>query len=91
MDDITPEKINKFCPKNLFNSKITQKSTVIDLKKEEQKINIIGGKKRITPILLSPKKRFNTLVNKKRSSSPILSITIDESSNSDVDKVEEKS
>lgn len=43
-----------FIPKNVFNNKETPKPKV----KEEQKVNIIGGKKRIQPIFLSPKKKF---------------------------------
>jgi len=52
-------------PKNLFNTKASAKSLV-----KEQKINIIGGKKRITPILLSPRKSLKT---EKKSSKKVFS------------------
>jgi len=42
-------------PNNLFDNKESPKPLV----KQEQKFDIIGGKKRITPILLSPKKKKN--------------------------------
>lgn len=62
-----------FIPKNLFNVKESQKPPT----KEEQKVKIIGGKKRITPILLSPKKNFKLGTDKKsmkRSLSPDIEI-----------------
>lgn len=54
---VADPKKNNFIPKNLFNVKENPKLQT----KEEQKINIVGGKKRITPILLSPKKKFKLL------------------------------
>lgn len=50
-----------FAPKVLFSPKVQVK----DIMKEEQKVNIVGGKKRITPILLSPKKHLKTVTEKK--------------------------
>ena len=52
----------------------------MDIIKEGQKVNIIGGKKRITPILLSPKKKFKSIEDRKfreKSSSPDLEVTED--------------
>lgn len=70
MDKDVPEPDNgSFIPKNLFNVKESLKQS----SKEEQKINIIDGKKRITPILLSPKKNVKLGTDKKslkRSLSP---------------------
>lgn len=62
-----------FVPKNLFDNKESLKLPVQEIIKEEQKINIVGGKKRITPILLSPKKKFKLIAERKsreKSSSP---------------------
>jgi len=44
---------------NLFDNKESPKLLV----KREQKVDIIGGKKRITPILLSPKKKLKIQSN----------------------------
>ncbi|XP_050442813.1 DNA ligase 1 isoform X2 [Adelges cooleyi] len=88
-DDKVPEPKNEFGPKKLFNSyqESSPRSSVGGIKKEEQKINIVGGKKRVTPILLSPKKRFNTTlktnVNKKRSPSPKSSTLVERQSSPD--------
>lgn len=48
-----------FVPKDIFNVK-----KISSQMKEEQQINIVGGKKRITPIFLSPKKKFKSLMNR---------------------------
>lgn len=55
---MTESKKEVFIPKNLFNTKENPKQLEIDMIKGGQKVNIIGGKKRITPILLSPKKKL---------------------------------
>lgn len=75
-----------FIPKNLFNHEKCPKDVV----KEEQKVNIVGGKKRITPILLSPKKNFKSITNRKpkeKSQSPELEIVCEGPSNSIVKTV----
>lgn len=61
---MTESKKDVFIPKNLFNNKESTKAPVMDIK-EGQKVNIVGGKKRITPILLSPKKKFKSMVDRK--------------------------
>lgn len=64
---------SSFTPKNLFNVKESPKLLVQNVINEEQKVNIIGGKKRITPILLSPKKNFKSVTDmklKEKSPSP---------------------
>lgn len=53
-----------FVPKNLFKINESPKPSVNSLGKEEQKVNIVGGKKRITPILLSPKKNVKLITKK---------------------------
>lgn len=63
--NVTEFKKDVFIPKNLFNNKESTKPQVMDIIKEGQKVNIIGGKKRITPILLSPKKKLKTMVDRK--------------------------
>jgi len=63
--NMTEFKKDVFIPKNLFNNKESTKPQVKDIIKEEQKVNIIGGKKRITPILLSPKKKLKTMGDRK--------------------------
>jgi len=62
---MTESKEDVFIPKNLFNNKESTKPPVMDTIKEGQKVNIVGGKKRITPILLSPKKKFKSIVDRK--------------------------
>lgn len=54
-----------FVPTNLFDVNENPKPLVKDVIKQEQKVNIVGGKKRITPIFLSPKKRFKSVADKK--------------------------
>lgn len=54
-----------FVPKNLFEVDENPKLVIKDMIKQEQKVNIVGGKKRITPVLLSPKKNFKLVTNKK--------------------------
>lgn len=73
---------SEFAPKNLFdineNPKLPVKEVVI---KEEQKVNIVGGKKRITPILLSPKKKLKVISDKtfkEKSPSPGIEIICQE-------------
>jgi hypothetical protein len=77
-DEIVPESTQSdFIPKNLFNIEKCPNQPIKDVVKEEQKVSIIGGKKRITPILLSPKKNFKCLANQKpkeKSLSPELKI-----------------
>ncbi|XP_060851378.1 chromatin assembly factor 1 subunit A-like isoform X2 [Rhopalosiphum padi] len=63
--NVTESKKDVFIPKNLFNTKESTKPPVMDIIKEGQKINIVGGKKRITPILLSPKKKIKSMVDRK--------------------------
>ncbi|XP_025191363.1 chromatin assembly factor 1 subunit A isoform X2 [Melanaphis sacchari] len=63
--NVTESKKDVFIPKNLFNTIESTKPLVMDIAKEGQKINIIGGKKRITPILLSPKKKLKSMVDRK--------------------------
>ncbi|CAI6364406.1 unnamed protein product [Macrosiphum euphorbiae] len=63
--NVTESKKDVFIPKNLFNNKESTKPPVVDIIKEGQKVNIVGGKKRITPILLSPKKKFKSMVDRK--------------------------
>ncbi|XP_050059659.1 chromatin assembly factor 1 subunit A-like [Aphis gossypii] len=63
--NMTESKKDVFIPKNLFNTEESTKSLVIDITKEAQKVNIVGGKKRITPILLSPKKKLKSMVDRK--------------------------
>lgn len=75
--DVPVEDKGSFTPKNLFNVKESLKP----LTKEEQKVKIVGGKKRITPILLSPKKNFKLGTDKKsmkRSLSPEIEIVSNE-------------
>lgn len=55
----------EFVPKNLFDVNENPKPLVKDVIKQEQKVNIVGGKKRITPVLLSPKKSFKSVADKK--------------------------
>lgn len=72
-----------FVPKNLFDNKVSLKLPAKDVIKEEQKINIVGGKKRITPILLSPKKKFKSIAERKsreKSWSPEMVIGCEETS-----------
>lgn len=62
-------------PKNLFDIK---EGSIPSTK--EQKVNIVGGKKRITPILLSPKKNFKIKADEKpkeKSPSPEIDIACD--------------
>lgn len=70
MDKDVPEsEKSHYIPKSLFNVKDSLKLPV----KEEQKVKIIDGKKRITPILLSPKKNLKLKADNKsmkRSLSP---------------------
>lgn len=64
-------------PKNLFNVNESLKLPA----KEEQKVKMIDGKKRITPILISPKKNFKFVTDKKsikRSLSPEIEIVAKE-------------
>jgi len=63
--NMTESKKDVFIPKNLFNTEESTKSLVTDITKEGQKVNIVGGKKRITPILLSPKKKLKLMVDRK--------------------------
>lgn len=76
-DTPLPEK-KGLTPKSLFNIKNNPK--LKDAIKEEQKINIIGGKKRITPVLVSPKKTSKPVVkqSKEKSLSPEKRVIIDE-------------
>lgn len=72
------EKIN-FIPKKLFDVKDNVKPQT----KEKQKINFVDGKKRITPIFLSPKKKIKLLSNdepNEKSGSPEIKITCEETS-----------
>lgn len=60
---MTESKKDVFIPKNLFKTEESTKLPIIDITKEGQKVNIVGGKKRITPILLSPKKKLKSMVD----------------------------
>lgn len=67
-----------FIPKNLFDNKEGPKPPT-----KEQKVNIVGGKKRITPILLSPKKNLKVKADERPqeiSFSPEIEIVCDETS-----------
>jgi len=78
--NVTEGNKDVFIPKNLFNNKESTQPPVIDKIKEGQKVNIIGGKKRITPILLSPKKKLKLMVDRKfkeKSLSPDLEVCED--------------
>jgi len=63
--NVDEHKKDVFIPKNLFNNIESTKPPVLDKIKEGQKVNIIGGKKRITPILLSPKKKLKSMADRK--------------------------
>lgn len=91
IDESVPESTQvNFIPKNLFNHEKCPNQPTKDVMKEEQKIIIVGGKKRITPILLSPKKNFKSITDRKpkeKSLSPEHEIVCEDTSKSIVKPV----